>query len=206
MKFVRLGLAVLLLAGPCDRALAQASGPTAPVDALDGGLTQLLATSASTPFARRYAQLAPIVDRAFDLSAILQAAVGPRWTSLPPDQQQDLMKAFRSYTVANYVANFSDGKGTSVKSVPGVQPVGDAQMVPTLIKPTTGDATKINYLVKEGHNGWQISDIYLDGTISQVAVQRSDFRSLLTSGDGAKPLIQQLNKKVADLSGGTLKP
>jgi phospholipid transport system substrate-binding protein len=197
---------IFLLAGFCGHAWAQTPGATKPVDALDHGLTELLATGPAIPFERRYNQLAPVVDHAFDLSTILQAVVGPKWAGLPPDQRQSLLTAFRSYTIANYVANFSNGKGTVVKTVAGVQPVGDGQMVPTLIQPASGEATKVNYLVKNGKGEWQITDIYLDGTISQVAVQRSDFRGLLASGDGAKPLIQQLNKKVSDLSGGAMKP
>ncbi|MGH7191895.1 MAG: hypothetical protein ACREF0_22195 [Acetobacteraceae bacterium] len=46
-------------------------------------------------------------------------------------------------------------------------------------------------------------DVLLDGTISQVAVQRSDFQSFLTSG-GAPALVAALHKKVASLSGGAL--
>jgi phospholipid transport system substrate-binding protein len=52
--------------------------------------------------------------------------------------------------------------------------------------------------------GWRIIDVLLDGTISRVAVQRSDFRALLASGDPA-PLINSLKRKVVDLSGGTMR-
>jgi len=45
--------------------------------------------------------------------------------------------------------------------------------------------------------------VLLDGSISRVAVQRSDFRSLLGSGH-AGALIRSLQDKVAQLSGGTL--
>jgi hypothetical protein len=43
----------------------------------------------------------------------------------------------------------------------------------------------------------------LDGTISRVAVQHSDFRGLLGSGDAAN-LIASLQRKAADLSGGSM--
>ncbi len=43
-------------------------------------------------------------------------------------------------------------------------------------------------------------DVLLDGSISRVAVQRSDFRSLLEGGPSA--LVDSLRRKVADLSGG----
>ena len=46
-------------------------------------------------------------------------------------------------------------------------------------------------------------DVLADGSISRVAVQRSDFRRLLSSG-GATALIESLNRKISDLSGGAL--
>jgi phospholipid transport system substrate-binding protein len=48
-----------------------------------------------------------------------------------------------------------------------------------------------------------VIDVLLDGTISRVAVQRSDFRGLLADGD-ASALVASLEQKIADLSGGTL--
>jgi len=55
----------------------------------------------------------------------------------------------------------------------------------------------------ETPQGWRAVDVLLNGTISQVAVQRSDFRALLTSG-GPDALIASLRQKTASLSGNTL--
>ena len=37
----------------------------------------------------------------------------------------------------------------------------------------------INYMMRPNQGAWQISDVYLDGTISQLATQRSEFHSIL---------------------------
>ena len=50
----------------------------------------------------------------------------------------------------------------------------------------------------------QGSDVYLDGTISQVAVQRSEFNSILRR-EGIDGLIIALNRKVDLLSRGVAK-
>jgi phospholipid transport system substrate-binding protein len=52
--------------------------------------------------------------------------------------------------------------------------------------------------------GWQAIDVLEQATISQVAVQRSDFRSLLAGG--ADSLTASLQAKVDTMSGGTIKP
>jgi ABC-type transporter MlaC component len=33
--------------------------------------------------------------------------------------------------------------------------------------------------MRQNQGSWQISDVYLDGTISQLAIQRSEFYSIL---------------------------
>jgi phospholipid transport system substrate-binding protein len=52
-------------------------------------------------------------------------------------------------------------------------------------------------------SGWKAVDVLADGSISRVAVQRSDFRRLVSRG-GAQALIESLNQKTSDLSGGAL--
>jgi phospholipid transport system substrate-binding protein len=48
---------------------------------------------------------------------------------------------------------------------------------------------------------WKAVDILLNGSISRVAVQRSDFRALLASGN-PDPLIAMLRDKVTALAAG----
>ena len=52
-------------------------------------------------------------------------------------------------------------------------------------------------------DGWKAVDVLLDGSISRVAVQRSDFRALLAGGTADK-LIRSLQEKVVQLSNGTI--
>jgi phospholipid transport system substrate-binding protein len=57
--------------------------------------------------------------------------------------------------------------------------------------------------MRQNGKGWKAVDVLADGSISRVAVQRSDFRRLVSRG-GAQALIESLNQKTADLSGGAL--
>jgi phospholipid transport system substrate-binding protein len=67
--------------------------------------------------------------------------------------------------------------------------------------PASGDPVKLDYVVHRDNGEWKIIDVLLNGSISRVAVQRSDFRALLSSGD-AGPLIASLRSKVARLAAG----
>lgn len=193
----------LLLTGLGRLALAADPDAAAPITALNRGLVAGMRAGKATPFPQRYSTLAPLVEGAFDIPGILQASVGPRWAALPPAQQAQLLDVFRRFTVASYVANFDSFGGEKLELLPISRSVGADQVVASQIVPSTGTPTRIDYVMRRTPAGWRAVDVLLNGSISRVAVQRSDFRSLLGSGD-AGPLIQRLQRKIADLSGGTL--
>jgi phospholipid transport system substrate-binding protein len=199
----RVALAALLL--PCFAPLAAAADAeaSAPIAALNRGLVAGMRAGKTTPFAQRFTTLAPLVEAAFDIPGILQASVGPRWSALAPAQQSQLLDVFRRFTVASYVANFASFDGEKLELLPESRSVGADQVVASQIVPASGAPTRIDYVMRRTPAGWRAVDVLLNGSISRVAVQRSDFRSLLGSGD-AGPLIQSLQRKIADLSGGAL--
>ncbi len=192
---------VLALLAILGLAPAQAADPqaAAPIAALNQSLLQVMHAGQATPFAQRYATLAPVVERTFDLDSILQTSVGPRWQSYTPAQQQQLRDEFTRFTVTSYVANFSSYGGERFEISPDTRAIGTEQVVETKIIQGSGDSARIDYVMRQGPSGWRVVDVLLDGSISRVAVQRSDFRSLIASGP--EPLIQSLEQKNADLSG-----
>ena len=197
-------LATAAMALATGHALAQGPAPSAPIATLDAALTTALKTGAQ-PFPARYAALAPAVDQAFNLPQILQTVVGLRWASIPADQQKTLLATFRAYTISNYASNFTNGATTQIKLLPETRTIGADRVVETEIVPATGDHTRLDYVMRQGTGGWQAVDVLEQGTISQVAVQRSDFRSLLSAG-GAPKLAASLQAKIDTMSGGTIKP
>jgi len=200
----RLILAACVVSGLAPGLARADSAAAAPISALNAGLA-VAEKNASTPFADRYAALAPAVDSAFNLPQILQSTVGLRWAQIAPAQREKLLAAFRAFTIASYVANFNTNAGDGFKVLPETRAIGGDQVVETEIVPNSGDPTRIDYVMRQGQTGWQVVDVLEQGTISQVAVQRSDFRSLLADGTGVA-LTNSLNDRVAKLSGGAIHP
>jgi phospholipid transport system substrate-binding protein len=178
-----------------------AQSPTAPVEVLNRGLLEIMRAGTGTPFQSRMQMIAPVAQQAFDLQQILQNSVGPRWSSIPPAQQGELLQVFTRYTAASYVANFDSFSGQRFEILPTLRSVGAQKVVQTRIIPQSGDPARLDYVVSQGGGGWRIVDVLLDGSISRVAVQRSDFRSLFASG-GAPALAESLQQKVARLEAG----
>lgn len=197
----------VVLAAAADGRVARAaetSDPTFPIQQLNTALLAVMKAGRATPFTQRYALLDPAVTRAFDLDAVLRAAIGLAWNSTPPDQQAALASTFRRYTVSNYVANFDSYDGQNFRLLPETRTLPNGEIViRTEIARTSKPAVEIDYVMRRSTVGWKAVDVLSDGTISQVAVQRSDFRGLISSG-GASALRAGLDRKVAALSSGAL--
>ena len=182
---------------------AAASEITAPVEQLHAGLISIMKAGKTASFRQRYETIAPVIGRTFDLEAILRQVVGPRWPSLSPDQQVALADAFRRYTIASYVANFDTYSGQHFDTGPGVRAAGNDRVVETRIASAGGRVHAMDYVMRQEGGGWKVVDVLAEGSISRVASQRSEMRSLLADGGGAGLLVS-LRQKTAELSGGIL--
>jgi phospholipid transport system substrate-binding protein len=173
----------------------------APIQQLNNALLSVMKAGPGTPYKQRFDMLAPMIDRVFDLDAVLRASVGLEWTSMPPNQQNMLRQAFRQYTVASYINNFNSYNGQQFTIDPQTRAVGAEQVVRSQITSSSGDSHELDYVMRNTSNGWRVVDVLADGSISRVAVQRSDFRHLLSRG-GAPALVASLTAKSRDLSDG----
>lgn len=180
------------------------AAPLAVVSMFNATLERMMRSGTTMPFKARFDMLAPAVDRAFDLATILSVSIGARWTGLDAAVKADLSTVFRTYTIASYVANFGGHEGEAFEIAPETRASGTDQIVRTRIAPRTGDGIKLDYVMRQSDAGWRAVDILADGTISRVAVQRSDFRGLLGRDGNTAALLDSLRKKIADLSGGAL--
>jgi phospholipid transport system substrate-binding protein len=197
---------MVIAAVPLSRCALAETAPaeaTSTIKRFDGALLAAMKSGGRTDFSRRFQALAPEVDQAFDLSAVLSVSVGPSWAGLSADQRSRLLVAFRRYTVASYVANFDSYAGQEFTVSSDTRSVGvDRVVVQSRIVKISGDATELDYVMKPTPLGWKVIDVLAGGSISRVAVQRSDFRRILSSGGDA--LLASLQRKTSDLSGGTL--
>jgi phospholipid transport system substrate-binding protein len=197
--FARLALLCLVVA-PLPARAADSAAVT-PIQRLYDALLAVMKAGASTPFTQRYDQLAPTIDAVLDLPVILETSVGPSWDALTADQQSALRTAFRRYTIASYVSSFDTFTGQRLEVSPDTRALpNNEQVVSSRIIPKSGDSHRLDYVMRQVNGAWQVVDVLADGTISRVAVQRSDFRRQLSQG-GSAALVVSLQSKADQLAG-----
>ncbi|HEX3881642.1 MAG TPA: ABC transporter substrate-binding protein [Stellaceae bacterium] len=145
----------------------------------------------------RYAKIEPVVGRVFDLPLMTRLAVGTSWNGMNPTQQQQVTQAFERYIAAVYADRFDSYAGEKLEVTGAEQSTGGTIITSRIVK-STGEPVEINYLMRQSGGGWRIADIYLNGTISELATRRSEFSSILQT-QGVNGLIATLNGKAAAL-------
>jgi phospholipid transport system substrate-binding protein len=142
----------------------------------------------------RYQKLAPVIGATFDLAAMTRIAVGPDWSGLSPAQQEELVASFTRMTIATYANRFDGYSGERFEVEPATEERSTGRVVRTKLVPSSGEGITLNYLMRGSGENWKIVDVYLTGTISELATRRAEFSSILKNG-GAPALIESLRRQ-----------
>ena len=151
----------------------------------------------------RFTQLEPVILRTFDIPSMTRLSVGPSWATLTEAQRQQVTESFGRYISAIYADRFDSYAGQKLR-VTSEQPAAAGVMVRSQIVKADGEPVNVDYMMRQNGDSWLISDIYLDGAISEVATRRSEFAAILKS-QGIDGLIAALNRKADILTATTAK-
>lgn len=168
-----------------------------PVRALYDALLAVMKQAKELGIRGRYDRLAAPIRANFDLAAMTRIAVGPDWNSIPLEAQSALVDGFTRMTIATYANRFDGYSGERFEVEPGSEARPSGRIVHTKLIQANGEPIALNYLLRDS-GGWKIVDVYLTGTISELATRRSEFTALLKSG-GPDALIESLRQKTEAL-------
>jgi phospholipid transport system substrate-binding protein len=192
-------LMALLLWAPTA---SQAQSPSPAARHIEAYYQQLMPTlraAGSLSVRERDRRFYPAITSAFDIGGMTRLATGPAWSSFSGAQQVAVRDAFAHFLVADYAHQVSDYSGESFVVDPqtSAESRGGGEIVKTKLVQPGGRTIQINYLVRGG----RVIDVYLNGTVSDLATRRDEFASILAGGGGADALVKTLRERTATLLG-----
>ena len=190
-------LALVGMGGAPPAAGAAPSTPSATVRHFFDTLLDNMKNGAALGAKGRFEKLEPVVFATFDVPFMTKMSIGLGWGRLTAEQKQRAAKAFGRYIAATYATQFDKFSGEQFQIL-GDQKVPHGTIVRTRLVPADDEPVAINYMLHDNDTAWQIRDVYLTGTISELATKRSEFSSILRSG-GVDALIARLNKRADEL-------
>jgi phospholipid transport system substrate-binding protein len=195
------GIAVVLaivVPGPLASQAQAPAGAAAHIQTYYQELMPTIQQAGRLSVRERDKRFAPAITTFFDLATMTRLAVGPPWKSFSPAQQAAAQDAFTRFMIAEYASQINDYSGESFVVDPQTSPVsrGGGEIVKTKLLQPGGRTVNINYLVRGG----RVIDVYLNGTISDLATRRDEFASIIATG-GADGLIKRLQDRTQSLLG-----
>jgi phospholipid transport system substrate-binding protein len=177
---------------------APQSSPQSVVEKLHDSLVEAMKHAREFGFQGRFEHIEPVVTETFDLEFMGSKSVGRHWKKLSPEEKKLWLGKFRDYLTANYAGNFTDYDGEHFETLGDEPAKRNTRVVLTELRIPSDENIVFNYRLREKDGRWRIIDIYLRGTVSELALRRSDFSSTLKA-KGFADLTAAVDRKIADL-------
>jgi len=204
MRLLALTLAGAACAFSTTVAVAEDPPATRVIAALNATLLDALQHAESLGYKGRFDKIAPAVDGSFDVAFMAEKSVGKYWKPLSQADQTAWVSLFKEFTAANYAGNFDHFSGQRFE-ISGEEPSqNETRVVHAKLVDPGGEDTELNYRLRDTPAGPRIVDVYLKGTVSELALRRSDYTSVLER-DGFEGLRRTVRIKIDDLAAGRAK-
>jgi len=184
---------------------AAAESPKTPsqvIDSLHHALLDVMKHATELGYEGRAEKFTPLIPEYFDVSFMARKSVGRHWKKASEEDQRRFLTTFTRFMVANYAGQFDGYSGQTFETL-GAEPARmETVVVKSVLVDPKGDNVELNYRMRELNGAWKIVDIYLDGTVSELALRRSEFSSIVKreSFDG---LIAAIDAKIVKLASGS---
>jgi phospholipid transport system substrate-binding protein len=191
-------LATASLVSPV-RAEDATAGPMQTIEQLHATLLDVMKRAKELGYEGRRKILEPAIERTMDLPFMAEKASGKYWKEFTEADRSRWVAAFHDNTIANYAGRFDGYSGQSFVTHGDEESPFDTRLVKTTLKDPKGEDVQLNYRMKKGADGWRIIDIYMHGTVSELALRRAEYSSALER-DGFDKVIADLQGQAAKLA------
>lgn len=130
----------------------------------------------------------------FNFTRMTRLAMGKNWNKATPQQQEELVKEFRTLLVRTYSNALSTYSDYKIKVEPVRSKAEDTDTtVKTKVMQDSGQPVDIDYSMEKTGDGWKVYDVTVAG-VSLVTNYRSTFNSQVREG-GVEKLLKTLGDK-----------
>ena len=132
-----------------------------------------------------------VVKNSYDLERMVKIIIGVDWRQTDTKTQKEFVNVFKRFISVNYFRRFNkidelDFEHQTVKVI------GDKFKIASVILTADNEKIKIDYLLGFKNEKWKIFDVLLDGSISEVATKKSDFKKIIKE-EGVSGLVKNLS-------------
>ncbi len=186
-------------------AMSDPPEPARIIETFHDTLLRVMKNAKALGYDGRYRTLAPAIGKTFHLRSMSRMVAGRRnWKGFSEAERASFVSAFSELVTATYAHRFDGYSGQSFRILDTAPLRPGTVFVKTRVdraqpaRPGRKD-TKLNYVLRRFDGGWRAIDVYLRGSISEVATKRSEYSGILRK-QGVSALIERIRKKAASLA------
>lgn len=194
-KFSALLLAVFLLCSFSSTASASEEEVRQFVNSLSERTLAIIKDSAVSS-SKKEQELSALFTETIDTEWIGKFALGRYVRTITPEQLKRYQENYTKYLIINYVPNFRDYTGQTLKLTSISDTGKGTYLVQTEIVSPNGPSIRVDYRVRQKESSFKIYDIIAEG-VSLITTQRAEFGSVL-SQQGIDFLIAKLEKRISE--------
>ena len=191
-------IAVLILMPLASRAEETA---TTVVERLNAAIREVLPKAQELGYEGRFQRLKPAMEQAFDSEFMAEKSLGKHWKELKDEQKKAWVDAFRDFMVATYAANLDKNTGQKFEVIGEEKAEHDTTLVKGRVVDPAATPFDLTYRLHQTPKGPRIIDVQFKNTVSELALRRADFTSLVAR-DGFDALLTTIRSRIADLAAG----
>ena len=131
-----------------------------------------------------------VVKNSYDLEKMGKIIIGIDWKQMDTKTQKEFINVFKRFISVNYFRRFNKINELNFEN----QTVTDIEnkfKLARVILTADNEKFKIDYLLGFKNEKWKIFDVLLDGSISEVATKKSDFKKIIKE-EGVTGLVKNL--------------
>ena len=131
-----------------------------------------------------------VVKNSYDLEKMGKIIIGIDWKQMDTKTQKEFINVFKRFISVNYFRRFNKINELHFEHQT-VTNIKDKFKLAKVVLTADNEKFKIDYLLGFKNEKWKIFDVLIDGSISEVATKKSDFKKIIKE-EGVSGLIKNL--------------
>ena len=131
-----------------------------------------------------------VIKNSYDLEKMGKLIIGVDWKQMDTKFQKEFIDVFKRFISINYFRRFKKINELDFEQQI-VRVIGDKFRLARVILTADNEKVTIDYLLGFKNDKWKIFDILLDGSISEIATKKSDFKKIIKD-KGISGLLKNL--------------
>ena len=136
------------------------------------------------------AMIDDVVKSSYDLEKMGKIIIGVDWKKMDTKTQKEFINVFKRFISVNYFRRFNKINELDFEHQT-VKVIGDKFKLARVILTADNEKLKMDYLLGFKNEKWKIFDVLIDGSISEVATKKSDFKKIIKE-EGVSGLVKNL--------------